>query len=317
MTGFTMLPNEIIDQAHDMSAAEFKVTVVIYRLIIGYSQYRETGQREISLTELAEITGYSRQGVVNAINEIEQRGFLSRVVQDRGKPNIWVVNSVDQGATKPGQGSQLSVPVPVNSVDYLPTKLVNSVDYPSLKEIKKEKKEEEKETPSPLSDSDWQEIIKLSDWWCSFIGRGNPSPTNAIAKEKHFRPLALLWARVQDTGQCKLLLQEKYNDQIRAGYNPSWPSAVVPQIFGDLSAREIGHENGNGAQAAWKVAIDAAVRHGRNVPIDDWDIAPGVRDAIRFIGKIELCEMDKFSETKIKNKFIKGYQNGHTATATT
>jgi hypothetical protein len=166
MNGFTQLPNWLVEAMPQMPASTFQVAVVIARQTIGYSD-GNGGRREwdrISLSQFMDATGLSRQGVLNAIDAGCGKWFQRREVgqyfeyqlvnsvyqstQCTSQLSVPVpVNSVDQLEPKLVNSvyqstqctSQLSVPVPVNSVDQLEPKLVNSVD-PQKKEKERERK---------------------------------------------------------------------------------------------------------------------------------------------------------------------------------
>jgi len=109
--GFTPIPNFLLDKMSEMKPAEFKALMAIYRLVIGYKEYRDSRRRHISITKLQEFIGLSRQGVINAMAALEEYGYVTKV--DTDGVNEWVVNSVDQ---QEPESSQDSLPV-VNSVD--------------------------------------------------------------------------------------------------------------------------------------------------------------------------------------------------------
>lgn len=119
MPGFTAVPNEVFDCMALLTPAEFKVMLSIYRLIIGYEDYRSTGRRQISIGDLQTATNLSRQGVINTFESILGTGLLSK--ETDGRSTVWVVNSVDQSGKEVVNSvdyhSQLSVPKVVNSVD--------------------------------------------------------------------------------------------------------------------------------------------------------------------------------------------------------
>lgn len=116
MTGFTQIPNDILDSMADLTPAEFKALMAVYRLIIGYEEYRSRGRRRISYGKLERMTGLSYQGIVNVMDTLAEKGYVTKG-KTRGR-NEWAVNSVDN-----------SMPKTVNSVDYTDDQTVNSVDY--------------------------------------------------------------------------------------------------------------------------------------------------------------------------------------------
>lgn len=123
---YTMLPNVIIDQMWDMSECQFRVLTAIARKTFGWQKQRDT----ISLSQIEEMTGLSRQGVSNGIQECLADGWISRTPKGQSFEYELLVNDVDQS------DNEL-----VNVVDQLEPKLVNVVDT-QKKEIKEKQKKE-------------------------------------------------------------------------------------------------------------------------------------------------------------------------------
>lgn len=137
---YTQIPNVLIDeQLLNMKEAEIKVTLAIARKTFGWHKERD----KLSLSQLMELTGLSRQGVLNGIEAGIARGTINREPAGQSFYYKLVVNEVDQ-LNKPT--SQRSRPVLVNEVDRLSPKLVNEVDTQ-----KKVSKDKEKENVSSLS----------------------------------------------------------------------------------------------------------------------------------------------------------------------
>ena len=126
----TQIPNLLLDEhIKDMKEAELKVTLAIARKTFGWHKREDT----LSLSQLMELTGLSRQGVLNGIEAGLERGTICR--REMGQSYLYSipVNEVDQST------SQRSRPVLVNEVDQLAPKLVNEVDT-QKKGIKERKK---------------------------------------------------------------------------------------------------------------------------------------------------------------------------------
>lgn len=66
MSGFTKIPNEVLDSMNDLNPAAFKLAMALYRKTNGYHK-KETN---VTLDELQKMTGLSRQGILNARDEI-------------------------------------------------------------------------------------------------------------------------------------------------------------------------------------------------------------------------------------------------------
>lgn len=151
--GWTQFPNEIFDQLMPvLSGAQFKVLCLIARQTAGWHKDRE----RLSLVQIMDRTGLSRQGTVDSIQALEEKDYIVKgggVMRSRtDKPEAcWyelsvedsggeyeengTVNSVDRSGNNQ-QSTQLTVEETgtVNSVD---RSTVNSVDSPiRSKEIK-------------------------------------------------------------------------------------------------------------------------------------------------------------------------------------
>lgn len=151
---YTQVPNILLDDhIKKMAEAELRVVLVIVRETFGWHRK----QHKISLTQLCQATGLSRQGVLNGIESGINRGIITRTPQGQGylyELNISsekLVNQVDQSASasQPSRpvASQPSRPVLVNQVDGLPPTL--------KKDLKKEdlKKEWVEEDHPPIGNS--------------------------------------------------------------------------------------------------------------------------------------------------------------------
>lgn len=130
---YTQIPNALIGMMPRMKEAELRVTLAIARQTFGWHRERDV----ISLTQLKEMTGLSRQGVINGIECGIQHGLVERrPLMQNGQATfeyclivsdtVEVVNEVDHLQK---HGSQRSRPRGVNVLDHLPsTEVVNEVD---------------------------------------------------------------------------------------------------------------------------------------------------------------------------------------------
>src|SRR4030067_1145802 len=120
---YTQVPNVILGDIErgnivspglmsTLEGSELKVLLSICRLTFGYHQ----DVRRASLTMLEKMTGLSRQGVINAANELERVGYIKRLTD--GGLTLWqvLVNSVDQVVNSVDQQVVNSVDQVVNSV---------------------------------------------------------------------------------------------------------------------------------------------------------------------------------------------------------
>lgn len=157
---WTQVPNDLLDKYMAlMGEAELKVTLAIIRQIIGYHKERPEA---VSYSQLEELTGLSRQGVINGLRAALDRGIVKNAGSGVNRVNLFTLNFEGDPAESaeppvPDQlttlltGSQRSRPPVVNEVDY---PVVNEVDYPVVNEVdspKKDSKETKakKEQPQP------------------------------------------------------------------------------------------------------------------------------------------------------------------------
>lgn len=115
---YTQTPNLLLDEhLPDMGHAETKVVLVVVRKTMGWHKRADV----ISLTQLEKLTGLSRQGVLNGIEDAIERGVLQREKAGSSYAYSLVVNEVDyppdQVVNEVDQGSQRSRPEVVNEVD--------------------------------------------------------------------------------------------------------------------------------------------------------------------------------------------------------
>lgn len=153
------MPNALFDLAKELTAAELRVLLAVARCTFGWQKPKD----RISLSRFQELTGMSRQGVLNGVEGLRDRGWLRVTGGEWGREYEIVmseeeraglrrrplVNGVDQ------QGSQRRRPV-VNGVDQngprRRPKVVNAVDT-QKKETKKRNKREETAAAPPSSPS--------------------------------------------------------------------------------------------------------------------------------------------------------------------
>ena len=117
---YTQTPNILFDEImRDLNGAELKVMLAVIRKTFGWHKERD----RISLTQLEEMTGLSRQGILNAIHGkkkeksviggLVNKGYIKIIETKQGNVYELVVKEVDQQET----ASQLSRLEVVNKVD--------------------------------------------------------------------------------------------------------------------------------------------------------------------------------------------------------
>ena len=84
---FTMIPDVLLDQQlPDLGHAELKVLLVIMRKTYGWQKAAD----QISLSQLAQLTGLSRQSVSTATQTLEEHGYIlvERTEASRGESAV-------------------------------------------------------------------------------------------------------------------------------------------------------------------------------------------------------------------------------------
>ena len=145
---YTQTPNILFDEImRDLNGAELKVILAVIRKTFGWHKKRD----RISLTQLEEITGLSRQGILNAIHGkkkeksviggLVNKGYIKIIETKQGNVYELVVKEVDQQET----ASQLSRLEVVNKVDQesgLASQLSRHTKESNIKKLSKEIYEE-------------------------------------------------------------------------------------------------------------------------------------------------------------------------------
>lgn len=125
------IPNVLFDVVMArVSPAQFKVLMAVARKTYGWGKESD----RISLSQLQQMTGLSRQGVIDAVAGL---GWIINAHQRPQSITEYSINidSANELVKSVDQGSQVSLPEPVNSVDQSQstqlTRVVNSFDQPS------------------------------------------------------------------------------------------------------------------------------------------------------------------------------------------
>lgn len=125
---YTQTPNLLFDVLmRDLNNSELRTIMAIIRKTLGWHKEKEV----VSLTQLEQMTGLSRQGVINGLygknreGGLIERGLVIAVKTDQGNSyelniNSELVNQVDY-----------QKPQVVNEVDQKTPEIVNEVDQPS------------------------------------------------------------------------------------------------------------------------------------------------------------------------------------------
>ncbi len=140
---YTQVPNVLLDHMKHLSEAELRVMLLLCRQTFGW-QRREC---KASASFIAQGTGMSRQGVVNGVNRMVEKGLVGRE-PDGQSFKYWLVLELAQTPAQPVNDVDRSALEPVNDVDMhlsttltgQPSQPVNDVDTNKQREFKKTNK---------------------------------------------------------------------------------------------------------------------------------------------------------------------------------
>lgn len=212
---YTQIPNLLLDNMADLSHAQFKVMMYICRRTFGF--HKEADNIALSQmlngikkdgVQIDSGTGMSKQGLINVLSQLEEKGYL-KTIKRKNKTTNYVVNLVDQ------QESQLVNSLDLSSQLSVP-QLVNSVDT-QKKEKEKGKKDSEQVA---YNQKDYLEVMINSEKPMDIIigkylkNEKVPLPTKAIAQEayrRHLRTAKKLTAWYESEAGKKLLWKA-FND---------------------------------------------------------------------------------------------------------
>lgn len=184
---YTQFPNIILDRLHEIETeAELRVICVIVRKTLGWHKEKD----RISLTQLQQHTGMSRQGVIDGTSRALARGWIDREVSGRGFTYSLLIRlpEVDSQQNRPSDADPAAM---VNKVDSTGTPdsqqnrplIVNKVDTQKKgKETNKtkDKNPADADAPAQLPKA---ELDRLAGELCkefesiTKLKRPQPSPT--------------------------------------------------------------------------------------------------------------------------------------------
>lgn len=156
----TQTPNAIFDELLPLLGdAELRVVLAIVRATHGWHKARE----RVSISQLEERTGLSRQGVINGINAALERGIIDREEIGQGYSYGLVVNGVDQQLVNE---VDQKAPEVVNEVDRSGAELVNEVDRQLVNEVDplKESFKEKYLIPQPVAARGFSDLVETAIW---------------------------------------------------------------------------------------------------------------------------------------------------------
>lgn len=116
---YTQTPNAIYALMPEMGDAELRVVMAICRATFGWHKRADV----LSLSQLEQRTGLSRQGVIDGTNAAVGRGIVGRSAKGNSYEYFLVVNDVDQSTELTSQASR---PGMVKPVDHLSVNVVDT-----------------------------------------------------------------------------------------------------------------------------------------------------------------------------------------------
>jgi len=204
---YTQIPNVLLDNMADLSHAQFKVMMYICRRTFGFHKEADNIALSQMLNgikkdgiKIESGTGLSRQGLINVLNQLEEKEII-KTIKRKNKTTNYVVNLVDQQVVNSlDSSSQLSV-----------LDLVNSLDSQ-----KKEKESNQKKVSEEVAynQKDYLEVMKNSEKPIDkiigtyLIKERVQLPTKKIAQEtfrRHLRHASKLAVWYEEEAGRKLL----------------------------------------------------------------------------------------------------------------
>jgi phage replication O-like protein O len=188
----------------DMKDAEFRVIIAICRKTFGWQKKKDL----ISISQLSEITGLSRQGVINGTSDAIEDGIIKRTKFRQSFIYELVLSS------QPGLPDESEL---VNEVDQLDEELVNKVDI-QKKEVIKEISTQgilESVTGIPVTDvNSLLEIEKLEP-----IKEDIQEAYKWLCSKKEFKYYGQLIGPIQTAMNRRLRKKPEYETEAIKGYS--------------------------------------------------------------------------------------------------
>ncbi len=180
---FTQVPNVILDSLPEFKGVELTVLLAITRKTFGWQKPK----LQLSLTELAKITGCGRRSVVRAVDALVVCGWLKRFPNGQSFEYQLDVSGNDQ--CQNGTGAKIA-PVLVPKLHQLEDPHIYS-----LKE--KERKGDDPTSPDSPKEKPSKNPRLFSDLWC--------------AAYKEFFGRKYQYANAKDGKACQRLLESDYS----------------------------------------------------------------------------------------------------------
>jgi len=212
---YTQVPNTLLDeQMGEMGYAELKVVLAICRKTFGWHKRQDL----LSFSQLEELTGMSRQGVNNGIQDAMDRGVIGRS-KDGNSFLYWlVVNEVDRP------------PEIVNEVDLngQASRPPDSQASRHTKERVKEKKE--KDSRKRVKKSGEQKLVEGHAFseYLRITGHGDMATTWPERQKLYYNPLNQICAWLDyDKGQITYWLTKTIQHMRKENLTIKTPQSIV------------------------------------------------------------------------------------------
>jgi DNA-binding Lrp family transcriptional regulator len=266
MTGYekpnyTMTPNKLFEtHMKDMGESELKVVLCAVRKILGYHKEKPEA---ISISQFEQMTGLSRQGVLNGIDAAIERGVIRKVGTGTRNVSLYELNFVDDITTSQNSGLvkdiDQSKELTSTSQNFRPV-LVKNVDTQ-----KKVSKEKNKETNIPISASD---DIAIAD---EDVPQDEDTETITTKEARQLIFVYKSYSKNKDKRLLGYALPEA-KDLVKAGINPD----IVKSWYEHRSQDDWVQKTLNGVPT-WGMLAKEIIPYRDNLQKDTTTTSEGVR----------------------------------------
>jgi phage replication O-like protein O len=238
-SNYTQVPNVLLDNIKEFSYPEFLILMFICRKTFGWQKEED----RISLTQLQNGTGLSRQGVLTAIDSLLYANMIFKKKSSKGNIYSLVVNMVDHGSQPRGLPVVNGIDTQKISIKDNYTKENNTVPagQPTT--------EQQQEQKEPKPKSPHQQIIDLyyelfQDYcgrrpvWDDGLGK---TVKELLLKQSMADIMAVMRAYFDPVNRNLWFMkgQQLNWKHFRANYDAIPTSATVEESFIDKARREL------------------------------------------------------------------------------
>jgi phage replication O-like protein O len=164
---YTQIPNLLLDDHMPlMKEAELKIVMAIARQTLGWHKQRD----KLSISQLMEKTGLSKQGVIDGVNDGLKRGVIDRQAVGQGFTYGLVVSDVDQSTELTSQDSGQVSDKPVKNSDKQEPPTSQQSRHTKERSLKESNTKESMLDAAPLTDQqEWFKVVCAIVAWDSKV----------------------------------------------------------------------------------------------------------------------------------------------------